>query len=99
MEARSAGAAGLEGSQSCGTLRTEPQPRGWGRIAPSLALGWRKRRVRKADPTPGEHSQQLPGPVPLPTSATRQEERSSHSSPSRMVGEAAVTPCHEASGP
>lgn len=97
MEARSAGAAGLEGSQSCGTVRTEPQLQGWGRIAPSLALGWRNRRVRKADPTLGEHSQQLPGPGPLPTSAMRQEEQSSHSSPSQMLEAVAVTPCHEAS--
>lgn len=65
LEAQSAGAAGLEGSQSCGTMRTKPQPQGWGRLTPSLALGWRKRRVRKAGPTPGEQSQQLPGPVSL----------------------------------
>lgn len=53
--------------------------------------------MRKADPTLGEHSQQIPRSVPLPTSAMRQEEQSSHSSPSQMLGAAAVTPCHEAS--
>lgn len=72
MEAQSAGAAGLEGSQSCETVRTEPQGRG--RLAPNLAQGWRKRRVRKAGPTLREQSQQLPDPVPLPTSTMRQKE-------------------------
>lgn len=91
LEAQSAMAAGLEGSQSYGTVRTEPKPQGWGRLAPSLALGWRKRRVRKAGPTPGE---QLPGSVSWPTSTIRQEEQSSHCSPFQMLGAAAVTPCH-----